>query len=313
MLCNLCQADDAEFLLEGHDRFHDIPGTYRLVRCSRCGLIYLDPMPTLEALARHYPPEYFPYSVAIDDETSFFKRWDRRYGVYKRCRAVIQATGQPTGRVLDVGCATGNFLAAMRDRGWEAFGVEPNSYAANYARERLGLNVFIGELEEAGYATNFFDLVTLWDVLEHVPDPRATLEEVARILRPGGTLVLSLPNPETWEVKLFGRYWVGWDIPRHLYLFTRSVLTRYLNEAGFEVTASTSFTGRYHLFLLSLDLWARERCPQVRGPLLRVLRSWPARLLGLAFYSISDRVCMSTIMTVFARRLDSSDGDESHA
>lgn len=307
MACNLCRADDTEFLFEGHDRFHDVPGTYRLVRCRRCGLIYLDPMPTPEELARHYPTDYFPYSRAIDDEPSWFTRWDRRYGMHKRCRAVIQVAGQQRGRVLDVGCATGNFLNAMRDRGWQTFGVEPNPYAANYARERLGLDIFRGELEQASYDTGFFDLVTLWDVLEHVPDPRATLEEVARVLRPGGALVLTLPNPETWEVKLFGPYWVGWDVPRHLHLFTRGVLTWYLNEADFEIVKIISFTGRYHIFLLSLDLWARERCPRMRKILLGILKSWPVRLLGLAFYSVSDRVWLSSIMTVFARRLDPSD------
>lgn len=304
MSCNLCRADDTELLYEGRDRFHDISGTYCLVRCRQCGLIYLDPTPTPEELDRHYPVDYIPYSKAIDDEPGLLKRWDRRYGMYKRYRAVTQSTGREPGRVLDVGCATGNFLDAMRRHGgWQPVGVELNPYASNYARERLGLDVFTGTLEEAGFRDSSFDVVTLWDVLEHVPDPRTTLQEIARVLRTGGILVASLPNPGTWEIGLFGPYWAGWDVPRHLHLFTHDVIARYLEEAGFELIKTISFTGRYHVFLLSLDLWARARRPRWRKVLLGILKFWPIRLLGLVFFSISDRVRLSSIMTVFARRV----------
>ncbi|MBN1273076.1 MAG: class I SAM-dependent methyltransferase [Candidatus Aminicenantes bacterium] len=303
--CNLCRAKDTSLLYKGRDRFHNIPGKYHLVRCRQCGLMYLDPMPTRKQLDRHYLVDYIPYSKAIDDEPNLLKRWDRRYGMYKRYCAVTQVAGREPGRVLDVGCATGNFLEAMRRHGsWQPVGVEPNRHASNYARDRLGLDVFTGTLEEAGFRDNSFDVVTMWDVLEHVTDPKATLQEVARVLRIGGILVMSLPNPETWEIGLFGSYWGGWDVPRHLHLFTHDVTARYLEEAGFELIKTISFTGRYHVFLLSLDLWARERCPRWRKVLLAALKFWPVRLLGLIFFSISDRVRLSSIMTVFARRVD---------
>ncbi|MBN1271859.1 MAG: class I SAM-dependent methyltransferase [Candidatus Aminicenantes bacterium] len=303
--CNLCRAKDTSLLFKGRDRFHSIPGTYHFVRCHQCGLMYLDPMPTSKELERHYPVDYIPYSKAIDDETNLLTRWDRRYGMYKRYRVVTQVAGREPGRVLDVGCATGNFLDAMRRYGgWQPVGVEPNRQASIYARERLGLEVFTGTLEEAGFEDNSFDVVTMWDVLEHVTDPQATLQEVARVLRIGGILVMSLPNPETWELGLFGSYWVGWDVPRHLHLFTCDVIARYLEETGFELVKTTSFCGRYHVFLLSLDLWARERCPRWRKALMAVLKFWPVKLIGLVFFSISDRIRMSSIMTVFARGVD---------
>jgi len=262
-------------------------------------------MPAYEDLAQHYPENYIPYSKAIDDEPCLLKRWDRRYGVYKRCRAVIRNSDQQSGRILDVGCATGNFLDGMRRLGdWQTVGVEPNPYASNYAQERLGLDVFACELKEASFEKDSFDIVTLWDVLEHVPDPMATLQEVARVLRTDGVLVLSLPNPETWEISLFGFHWAGWDMPRHLHLFTQDVLVRYLKESGFEVIEITSFTGKYHVFLLSLDLWVRERFPYWRKLVLSILRFWPIRLLGLIIFSISDRIKLSSIMAVFARRVE---------
>lgn len=310
MPCNLCQADDTELLFEGVDRLHDILGTYKLVCCRQCGLIYIDPMPTSENLAQHYPADYIPYSKAVDDEPCFLKRWDRRYGVYKRCRAVVQHSVRQSGRVLDVGCATGNFLDGMRRFGnWQTVGVEPNFYASNYARERLSLNVFTGSLKEANFEDSSFDIVTLWDVLEHVPDPMATLQEVARVLRVDGLMVLSLPNPETWEISLFGPDWAGWDIPRHLHLFTQDVLARYLKESGFKIIKITSFTGKYHVFLLSLDLWIRKRYPRWRRFILSVLRFWPIRLLGLVFFSVSDCIRPSSIMVIFARRVEQGKTD----
>jgi SAM-dependent methyltransferase len=317
--CNLCGANDSELVLEGKDRLYGIEGTFRLVRCRRCGLIYLNPRPGPDEMARYYPSDYIAYYRAIEDEPSFLRRLDRRYGLHKRCRQVIRRADGP-GRLLDVGCATGVFLDGMRQRGWTVTGVEVNAEAARYARERLGLEVFADELEKAGYPDASFDVVTLWDVLEHVRDPQRTLGEIARILRrpelcpepdegraegrPGGLLVLSLPNPDCLEARLFGPYWAGWDVPRHLYIFSLPVLERLLSETGFQIQEVHSFTGRYHVLVLSTQLWVAEllASQRFRQLILAVMRSWPARGLALPWYALADRWNQSSIMTVFARR-----------
>jgi len=302
--CNFCGADDSELVLESGDRLCGVEGTFRLVRCRKCGLIHVNPRPTADELARYYPDDYLPYTPAIEDEPSLWRRLDRRYGLYRRCRAVISRADGP-GRLLDVGCATGVFLDGMRRRGWRVWGVDINAKVAQYARERLGLDVFVGQLEEAAFPARSFDVVTLWDVLEHVPDPRRTLTEVARILRPGGLLVLSLPDPDCLEARLFGPYWAGWDVPRHLHLFPLPVLERLLDEIGFQGAEVSYFTGRYYVFVLSTELWLRERLGSqtLRRLLLSVMRSWPARALALPWYALADRLWQwSSIMTVFAWR-----------
>jgi SAM-dependent methyltransferase len=316
--CNLCGANDSELMLEGRDRLYGIKGRFRLVRCRHCELIYLNPRPGSDEMARYYPSDYIAYYRAIEDEPSFLRRLDRRYGLHKRCREVIRRAGGP-GDLLDVGCATGVFLDGMRQRGWNVTGVEVNVKAAQYARERLGLEVFIGELEEAGYPDASFDVVTLWDVLEHVRDPRRMLGEIARVLRcpehvegrPGGLLVLSLPNPDCLEARLFGPYWAGWDVPRHLYIFSRPVLGRLLAETGFQIQEVSSFTGLYHAFVLSTQLWLAERLANQRLQrlILGVMRSWPARLLTLPWYAMAGRCNLSSYMTVFARRSKSRSGE----
>ncbi len=301
--CSLCGSTGQKVLFTGGDLLHGAPGTFRLVECSACGQIYLTPRPEAHELDRYYPSDYISYPIAIDDEPSAYRRWDRAYGVHKRCREVIRRAGGP-GRLLDVGCATGIFLHAMQRRGWEACGVEPSAYAAQYARSRLNLDVVQGFLEDAAFPGENFDLVTMWDVLEHVPDPGATLAEVSRVLKPGGWLVLSLPNPESWERALFGRCWAGWDVPRHFHLFTRRVLARQLERAGLRLEEVTSFTGRHGVLVLNVQFWMRERnvAPQTQKLVTGLLRSLPARLLTWPAYNLLDRLNKSSIMVVFARK-----------
>lgn len=303
--CSLCGSHSAALVLTGIDRLHHVGGTFRMVRCRQCGLLYLNPRPSLAELQNYYPTDdYIPYTVAIEDEPSPFKRLDRRYGIHKRCRAVTTQFRQP-GRMLDVGCATGVFLDGMRQRGWETYGVEINPEVAQYARQRLGLNVFASELSDTDFAAGFFDLVTLWDVLEHVYDPRQTLQEIARVLRPGGLLVLSLPSLGSFEARLFGTHWAGWDLPRHLHLFPQPVLGQLLAETGFQLQKVSFFTGRYYVFVLSTQLWLEEHLPRkkLRQIILEMMRSWPARLLALPFYAVLERLGKSSIMVIFARRM----------
>ena len=303
VVCDLCGADDAEEVFLLRDYLHNIEGIFRLVRCRQCGLMYLNPRPTIEEMPRYYPDDYHAYRV-IDGTLSFITRLDYRYGIIKRCRAVIAYSGLKSGRILDVGCATGSFLDAMRRYGWECYGVEINSRAANYAREHLGLNVFAGTLIDAHYPDSFFDVVTLWNVLEHLHHPQATLYEISRIIRKNGLLVISLPNPDCVEAKIFGRYWAGLDAPRHLYIYSKHTLQKALALAGFTVKKIVSFSGRYQVLALSIGFWIDEKVSfeKLRRLLKRVVNSIPLRLLTLPYYIIVDRLNHSSVMTVFAQR-----------
>jgi 2-polyprenyl-3-methyl-5-hydroxy-6-metoxy-1,4-benzoquinol methylase len=302
--CDLCDANDTELVFEEKDRLYHVDGTFHLVRCRQCGLMYLNPRPTIEEMANYYPSDYQPYSP-INEHPSILARMDYQYGVNKRCRAVIARAGAKGGRILDIGCSTGGFLDAMRRQGnWEPYGVEINPGAANYARERLGLNVFAGTLAEAHYPDAFFDVVTLWNVLEHLHQPRATLAEIARTTRPGSLLSISIPNPDCIEAKLFGRYWAGLDAPRHLYLYSRSTIERVLDLTGFEMGEIVSFTGRHHVLALSVGEWVDDKVGSERRRhwLKRAVSSFPLRLLTLPYYTVADRWNQSSVMTVFAWR-----------
>lgn len=300
--CDLCGADDAALFMEERDRFFNRGEIFTLVRCRQCGLVYLNPRPTPEEMARYYPDEYVAFSRAIEDEPGIVNRLDRMYGIYKKCRAVVSA--QPSGgRLLDLGCATGNFLNAMRARdGWEVYGVEVNANAAEYARRRFGLNVFTGELADAHFPDKFFDVVTLWDVLEHLHEPTRTLREIGRILVPGGLLVASMPNLDSLDARLFSRYWVGLDAPRHLYVFTPDTARALFIKTGYRLERICSFTGGYLASALSLTFWLDEHLgsESIKQMLRHVLYSPLIRLLALPWFTLLGRLNRITGMTLFA-------------
>lgn len=282
------------------------PGEFPLVRCRQCGLIYLRIRPTSREIGRYYPPEYSPYRPAIQDEPFFLMRWMRWRKVQRRRRIVERTSQRIPGRILDVGCSTGIFLDAMRQAGWETQGVEISSEAAHYARQRLGLDVFEGQLLEAHLPVGRFDAITFWDVLEHTFDPLETLREANRLLVNGGTLAMTLPNWESLERALFGRQWNGYDAPRHLYAFTWPVLRRLLKSAGFGEARMWCDLGGYFTFVASARLWLNEhvQTPSLRRAIMRIMGLHGARFPFEPFFRILDWLGRGGTLVVVARKVE---------
>ncbi|HPD13598.1 MAG TPA: class I SAM-dependent methyltransferase [Planctomycetota bacterium] len=207
-----------------------------VVRCRGCGLVHVWPQPPREALEALYSSG--EYHTEVNEA-------ERRRTFARRLRE-IEALAPARGRLLDVGCSKGYFIEAARASGWQATGVEVNRRAVEEARAR-GLDVRPGDLSGQGFGDASFDAVTLFDVLEHVGDPRALLAECRRLLRPGGLLVVTTPDVGGLVPRvtygLFALTLGAWGHPTppgHLVEFSRRTLRRALAEAGFEVVRERS-------------------------------------------------------------------------
>lgn len=275
-----------------------------MFRCTSCRLWFLDPLPTPEEVASFYPKDYACYEDLQKPPGSRLVRLAREIGLRRLTRPVDRLMEAP-GRLLDVGCGTGAFLAAMRDRGWDVRGVEPNRSAANHARGRLGLAVHEGALASGLFPPRSFDVVTLWHVLEHLPDPADTLRTVAGLVRPGGWLVLAVPHLESWDARMFGPHWSGLDIPRHLYLFPRATLARYLCECGFTVVRMECSTGARAGVISSLVLQSEAWFPgrRLRAAFKKVVTSMVGRGMFSIYGWIARIAVRSSFLTVYARRV----------
>jgi 2-polyprenyl-3-methyl-5-hydroxy-6-metoxy-1,4-benzoquinol methylase len=245
VVCNLCGADDTAVVQEGAPLAGDESVRFRssgteishdrIVRCRRCGLEYVNPRLRSDTILEGYSEG--------SDET-FVSQAGSRERTFRRSLAFLTRSlpaelrarigGPDRPRILDVGTAGGSFLAVARDAGWDVAGVEPNRWLCDWARRHYGLQIDNGALFDQRYAAESFDVVTLWDVLEHVPDPRALLEEVRRVLRPGGVLLVNFPDKGSLAARAMGRRWV-FILTVHIYYFTRQTLRRLLDETGFEV------------------------------------------------------------------------------
>jgi SAM-dependent methyltransferase len=300
--CPLCGKEDKEPIWPMHDRLCGLPGSFTLVQCAGCGLLYLSPRPVPAHIHLYYPENYESFIRQQTDHLSLWQRYSLRYGLWKRCHLVLRY--KRSGWLLDLGCGTGQFLAEMkRYPGWELIGVEPNTKAAEFASQILGLNVYSGDLFSAHFPDHYFDVVTMWDVLEHLYEPVSVLQEISRVLKPDGVLILRTPSLDSWDARVFGRYWAGLDSPRHLAVYSRRTLEKLLTHIGFIVREFKTGSGSYFVCLLSLRFLLEEIAPipWLRGLLMALIRNPLVRLMLAVPLFIADHWGLGSEMLVVAQ------------
>jgi SAM-dependent methyltransferase len=191
---------------------------YRLVCCRSCGLGYLNPRPTLGSIGFYYPADYQPYQHKSREKPA--RRWSRFLG---RGDAHTFLPIKPPGRVLDIGCGSGAYLARMRDLGWNVVGLDISPHGVTATRLR-GIEAYEGQLPHPSIPPESVDVVNFGAVLEHVHDPHRFLAAARQTVKPGGLLVFSVPNFDSWARRFFGLAWWPLELPRHLLHFNRSTL-----------------------------------------------------------------------------------------
>ncbi len=229
--CPICRSSSLSFSTSLTD--HSITREqFDLTDCRSCGLRITNPRPSIEALAKYYDdPSYISHSntsVTLQDK---LYQLVRRWALTKKYR--LLKPRQPNGRVLDIGCGTGEFLAYLMGRGYQVTGVEPNSKARQEAIANHAIEV-LPHLDQVP-AQEQFQVITMWHVLEHVPDLHQTMKRLFASLSDNGILLVAVPDRDSWDASFYGHNWAAWDVPRHLTHFRRRDMQRLLHDHGFEL------------------------------------------------------------------------------
>lgn len=266
--CPMCFSRESEFVTAPIGA-----GESTVVECADCRMMFTSPRPSAESFDEHYPPDYPQHNLKPRKRRwhtplrEMWQRWLlRSYRGYSgESRGRIRATAferlarpfldaytpplHGQRRLLDVGCGVGDYLDRMRRLGWTALGVERSPRASAVARSHFGAPVLEADFPRVDLPPNSFDLVTAWQVLEHLDRPRQALAKMGELLAPGGRLMLTVPNCDGWAAHCFGPSWIGWDAPRHVTHFTPTTLRMMLEAEGFSIL---------HLGTLSQSGWIRH-------------------------------------------------------
>jgi 2-polyprenyl-3-methyl-5-hydroxy-6-metoxy-1,4-benzoquinol methylase len=246
-VCLLCGQAGKEKIF-GNNAWH-------VYKCTSCGFGLLNPLPSDEEITKLYDDEYCKdqFVDGGDVGTSEFNKRLRnekhRVQLFKR---IIKK-----GKVLDIGCGYGYFLAACRQNGYEVQGLDISSWAAEYTRKKLNIPVVVGTLCALEAKPHSFDVITMWHFLEHTRNPRQVLLEAKKMLKEDGLLVVEVPNYKGTDAQRSWNNWVGWQLPYHFCHFTPENLIELLSQVGFEVIK----TKDYHSETVKMSL---QTIPVVR-------------------------------------------------
>ena len=233
--CPCCGDNNFENWMHVPKRDQQGSAPYDLLRCPACLHSWLDNPPTADEMGYYYSDQYHR-AIGHAGERSA-KRWNRQLQVIEKYK-----TG---GRVLDIGCSSGGFLGYLKSGPWELYGIEASAPTAERARSATGAQVFAGDVLEAEFPPNWFDVITCSDVMEHLYEPGEVFRRVYRWLKPGGIFYVFVPNIMSWEARVFGTYWSGLDLPRHLHHYSKKSLARLAASANLQQVRMVTPPGCY--------------------------------------------------------------------
>jgi len=300
--CPICGSSSIqeEYILSDY-WLNDLSNTYSYSKCQDCGLIFAKEPFSEKELDNYYNSSPV-YSITVDSGNSPLIPKD--LGLKRRSR-IITKSKRP-GRLLDIGCGHGEFMKYMHDKlGWEVSGIEVNRSQVDSLTKQFGLDVRLGNVESAGFEDGEFDVITLWDVIEHLLEPRNELLQIQRILKTDGMLVIRVPNANSWDAILFKKFWAGLDAPRHNFAFSLGNLLNLLTQTGYKISTINSRIGSYLNFVKSIEfvMNAKGVSAGLKRAILGLLRSPILRILTAPFTYLIDTFHKGTSLTVTAIKM----------
>lgn len=245
--CPVCGSKESGPFLFTKDYF--LSGEeFTISKCRSCGFRFTNPRPLAEELGRYYQStDYISHSDARKGLFASVYQQVRKYTLGRKYALISKYHQQ--GKILDIGCATGQFLHYMGNRGWDVAGIEPDEKTRERAIAEFDLKVFPEEQLNI-FEKSSFDVISMWHVLEHVSDLNQRVAQLKQLLKPGGTLVIALPNCNAYDARKYGPFWAGYDVPRHLYHFTKADVDLLFGKYGFTIVRVLPM--RFDAFYVSL-------------------------------------------------------------
>ncbi len=237
--------------------------SFEVVECDHCHLLFTMPRPDADHIGDYYKSEN--YLSHQENKSGFIPRiYELVKSVNLRRKFKYATSGTPAGRLLDIGCGVGDFLLYAKQHGWDVSGVEPSDSARSIAETRIGKSIFtpssLGTLEDGG-----FDIITMWHVLEHVDNLQDEVSQLSRLLKPGGRLVVALPNFRSYDARHYKDKWAAWDVPRHLNHFSKDTIVRLFSETDLKMNhVGFLVWDAYYISYLS-EKYLGHRLPLFRG------------------------------------------------
>lgn len=203
---------------------------FQIHRCEHCGLLFTVPRPQPGEMGKYYQSEEY-YSHQKNKKGLVPRIYETVKSFNIKTKTTYATRGLNKGRLLDVGCGVGDFLCHVKKMGWDVTGIEPSNNAKLIAQERLGF-LPLDPSDSTTLPDCSFDVITLWHVLEHVDDLKTQTNELNRLLKPGGRLVIALPNFQSFDCQYYKQYWAAWDVPRHLNHFSPEAIQSIITSLG---------------------------------------------------------------------------------
>jgi len=247
--CPICGSNKLEKAFKTKDYFLT-QKEFEISKCKSCGFHFTNPRPTESSLGEYYKSEeYISHSNSNKGLFGMLYQSVRNYTLKKKYQLVSRL--KDGHNILDIGCATGQFLHEFKDRGWKCTGIEPDENARKFAQKKYDLKIF-DPIEINNLKDHSFDVISMWHVLEHVSDLKSRMMDLQRLLKENGYLFIALPNFESWDAKHYGEYWAGLDVPRHLYHFNKKNVELLFKNYGFKIVDIKAMKfDSYYVSLLS--------------------------------------------------------------
>lgn len=301
--CRVCGGTEGSAAVTGvRDWEYGVDGEWSYLRCARCGILQLDPFPTVDDLIEAYDVDYHGYRTSAEKGRLYKLLFEIKDGLFKRRIAELVPRG---AALLDIGCGSGEYLRRLGFlQPSRTDGIDFNDTAVQLAREK-GVDCFQGIFPDFPAEPGTYDALFMNNYLEHTLQPHVEARKAFEVLKPGGQLIGEVPNFRSVDQRLFGRYWGGNHVPRHTYQFEPASLERLLREAGFARVRTKQELSSNHL-TLSVQNWLQRNEPDLAAnPSIRHGRAWYYNhlLIGLApvnlFFMIAGR---SGVMKFFAEK-----------